>query len=131
MSTFFLNHMISYLPVEGYPHWSGKVELFELEPTGKPPKKYPIILYGTRGTGNLKAEDLIPKHKNRDHFEKKKCKNFNKGLWEIKNNSKLGPEAVISVCPGSQVACRQMRGATKNMNQSLTHLALPLMTVTA
>ena len=78
--------------VKGYPHWPGRIEPFEPEPNGKPPKKYPIIFYGTGETSNLKAEDLFPYHENKERFGKpQKRKFFNEGLWQIENNPDWDP----------------------------------------
>jgi len=82
-----------FAKVKGYPHWPGRIEPFQVDDKGKPPKKYPIIFYGTRETGNLKPEDLFPYHENKERFGKPiKRKFFNEGLWEIENNPDWNPE---------------------------------------
>ncbi|KAF2349557.1 PWWP domain [Trinorchestia longiramus] len=87
-----------FAKVKGYPHWPGRIEPFEPDPSGKPPKKYPIIFYGTRETGNIKSEDLFPYHENKERFGKpQKRKFYNEGLWEIENNPDWDPNITIPV----------------------------------
>ncbi|XP_064091672.1 hepatoma-derived growth factor-related protein 2-like [Macrobrachium nipponense] len=39
-----------FAKVKGYPHWPARIETFEEDPSGKPPKKYPVLFYGTYET---------------------------------------------------------------------------------
>jgi len=105
-----------FAKVKGYPHWPGRIEPFELDPNGKPPKKYPIIFYGTRETGNLKPEDLFPYHENKERFAKPiKRKFFNEGLWEIENNPDWNPEihVPLSVSQQSSVSTPKTPASSK------------------
>ena len=87
-----------FAKVKGYPHWPGRVEPFVPESSGKTPKKYPVIFYGTKETASLKAEDLFPYHENKERFGRpQKRKLFNDGLWEIENNPDWDPRIVRKV----------------------------------
>jgi len=103
-----------FAKVKGYPHWPGRIEPFELDPNGKPPKKYPIIFYGTRETGNLKPEDLFPYKENFEKFSKPvKRKFFNEGLWEIENNPDWDPEIHVPLSVVQQAAVPKTPASNK------------------
>ena len=94
----FKPYDLVFAKMKGYPHWPGRIEPFEPEPNGMPPKKYPIIFYGTRETGNLKSEDLFLYHENKERFgkgQKHKRKFFSEGLWEIEHNPDWDPNIHI------------------------------------
>ena len=56
---------IVFAKIKGYPHWPARVEHFEVEANGKPPKnKYPVLFYGTLETATLKPDDLFPYDEN-------------------------------------------------------------------
>ena len=75
-----------FAKVKGYPHWPARIEPFNLLSGGKPPKKYPVKFYGSGETGNIRAEDLFPYHKNKKRFGKPlKRKFFNEALKEIED----------------------------------------------
>lgn len=77
-----------FAKVKGYPHWPAKVEKFEPEGNGKPPKnKYPVLFYGTLETAALKPDDLFPYEENLIRFGRpQKRKGFNEGLWHCIHN---------------------------------------------
>jgi len=78
-----------FAKVKGYPHWPARVEKFEPEGNGKPPKnKYPVLFYGTLETAALKPDDLFPYEDNLERFGRsQKRKGFNEGLWHCIHNS--------------------------------------------
>merc|ERR1711874_878067 len=77
-----------FAKVKGYPHWPARVEKFEPETNGKPPKnKYPVLFYGTLETAALKPDDLFPYEENLQRYGRsQKRKGFNEGLWHCINN---------------------------------------------
>jgi len=77
-----------FAKVKGYPHWPAKVQKFEPEGNGKPPKnKYPVLFYGTLETAQLKPDDLFPYEENLNRFGRpQKRKGFNEGLWHCIHN---------------------------------------------
>lgn len=94
----FKAYDLVFAKLKGYPHWPGRIEPFELEPNGKPPKKFPIMFYGTGETANLKAGDLFPYHENKERFSKPhNRKFFNEALYQVENN----PDWDLNINSGS------------------------------
>ncbi|XP_068223817.1 hepatoma-derived growth factor-related protein 2-like isoform X2 [Palaemon carinicauda] len=84
-----------FAKVKGYPHWPAKVEKFEEDPSGKPPKKYPVLFYGTYETAQLKPDDIFPYEENSEKLGKpQKRKGFNEGMWQIVNNPNFDPSII-------------------------------------
>ncbi|RXG68375.1 PC4 and SFRS1-interacting protein [Armadillidium vulgare] len=106
----FKPYDLIFAKIKGYPHWPARVESFEFE-DGKPPKKYPVLFYGTQETAFLKPDDIFPYH---EHLEKygfpHKNKGFNEGLWLIEHNPNYSPniklpdeETILNTIPGSKL----------------------------
>ena len=51
----FKPYDLIFAKMKGHHCWPGRVEPFQQNPSGEPPKKYPTIFYGTGETGNIKA----------------------------------------------------------------------------
>ncbi|XP_076305144.1 uncharacterized protein LOC143222467 isoform X1 [Tachypleus tridentatus] len=89
-----------FAKVRGYPPWPARVE--EKPPPGKkvPPKKFPILFFGTYETANLGTKDLYPYHKFKEKYgNPQKRKFFNEGLWEIENNPTIIPPSQMPIEP--------------------------------
>ena len=98
-----------FAKVKGYPHWPARIEPFNLLSGGEPPKKYPVKFYGSGETGNIRAEDLFPYHKNKERFGKPlKRKFFNEALQQIEDDK---PET-------QNQDCQQRRDATQHEEES-------------
>ncbi|XP_076340735.1 uncharacterized protein LOC143241091 isoform X3 [Tachypleus tridentatus] len=85
-----------FAKVRGYPPWPARVE--EYSPLGKkiPPKRYPILFFGTYEVANLTSKDLYSYHKFKEKYgQPQKRKYFNEGLWEIENNPKVVPPTTL------------------------------------
>ncbi|XP_076040122.1 uncharacterized protein LOC143024791 isoform X3 [Oratosquilla oratoria] len=84
-----------FAKVKGYPHWPARVEQFEAEASGRAPKKYPVLFYGTLETALLKPDDIFPYAEYVDRFGKpQKRKGFNEGLWHVIHNPNFDPSIV-------------------------------------
>ncbi|XP_076354894.1 uncharacterized protein LOC143249257 [Tachypleus tridentatus] len=89
-----------FAKVRGYPPWPARVE--EKPPPGKkvPPKKFPVLFFGTYETANLGTKDLYPYHKFKEKYgNPQKRKFFNEGLWEIENNPAIIPPSQMPIEP--------------------------------